>query len=201
MAEDHLRQEEQPVLAGGQVVAVGAGEDRGGGRHGDEAESLEQSRGVHGDDLRPAWSSGALPRLPLSWPIGQYSTYTTGPPVRRHPMWLKARSSTWVDATLRAVDSTGWSTPSSPTSEAVPAPAAGRQPMTLHARESVRSSSTTRSTPARTWPRRHRSIASRRRVAHRGRLRRRRRRADAGRQPARTWRRSAGPGRNRRSTG
>ncbi len=55
--EDHLRQEEQPILTGGQVVAVGTGEDRGGSGHGDETESLEQSSRVHGDDLRPAWSS------------------------------------------------------------------------------------------------------------------------------------------------
>ncbi len=54
--QDHLRQEEQPVLAGGEVVGGRTGEDRGGGRYGDEAEPLEQPGRIDRDDLRSAWS-------------------------------------------------------------------------------------------------------------------------------------------------
>ena len=78
--QDHLGQEEQPVLAGGEVVAVGAGEDRGGSRHGDEAESLEQPRRVHGDDLRPAWSRRVHADSSRVGPSGRTDVYD-GPPL------------------------------------------------------------------------------------------------------------------------
>ena len=114
--QDHLRQEEQPVLAGGQVVAVRTGEDRGGSRYGDEAESLEQSRPRRRrrspTGVVPAYSPAASSR---GGPSGRTRHIRRDHRARRHPMWLNAReSSTSVDADRRAVVSNRWSTASSP---------------------------------------------------------------------------------------